>query len=176
MTDTLKVNTTIHAPEADVYALLCDVEDYGEYSDYIQDVIRHGDGGPGTEYGITLSWSRISYTVWFRVIDRDPPDRIAWRVVDDLDAHGAWQLEPTTVDDPEADHATHVTLTARFDPDTANDDALSLPPLVSVSTVVEQVRPLVEREAERVLDRVVADLEDDPRRATLIIHTRHDAE
>lgn len=175
MTEVIEVSTTIHAPQADVYDFLRDVEDYEAYSGYVRGVTRRGDGGAGTEYDIELAWWKLSYTAHVRVTDLDPPERIAWRVTEDLDANGAWHLEPTTVDDPDVEHATRVTLTARYDPDTADDDALSLPPLVPTSTVVEKARPVVEREAERILARVVADLEDAPRRATLTIHTRSDA-
>lgn len=175
MTDRLDVSTTIHAPRAEVFALLRDVEGYRGYSEYVRDVARRGDGGTGTEYDVTLSWWRLSYTAHFRVTDLDPPDRIGWRLTEDLDARGAWHLEPADVDDPDVDHATRVTLQVRFDPDSADDDALSLPPLVPMSTVVEKARPVVEREAERVLARVVAELEGEPREATLTVHFGQDA-
>lgn len=176
MTDVIELATTIHAPRPEVFALVSDVGGWGAYSDHVTDVTRHGDGGPGTEYGVTLSWWRLAYTVRFRVTDLDPPARIGWRVVEDIDARGTCRLEPTDADDPEVAHATRVTLTARYDPDSADDDALSLPPFVPVSSVVERARPFVEREAERVLSRVVADLEGEPRRATLTLRTRSDVE
>lgn len=174
MTDAIELETTIHAPPADVFALVRDVPGWRAYSDHVTAVARDGDGGPGTEYGVTLSWWRLSYTVRFRITDVDPPERLGWRVVEDVDARGCCRLAPIGVDDPAVDHATRVTLTARYDPDSADEGALSLPPLVSLASVVELARPFVEREAERVLRRVVADLEGEPRRATLAVRTRSD--
>lgn len=175
MTDDIEATTTVHAPRADVYALVQDVEGYADYSGYVREVARDGDGGVGTTYDVTLSWWKLTYTARFRVTDLDPPDRIDWRLVEDLDARVTWRLEPADVEDPDVDHATRLTLTARYDPDSADDDALSLPPFVPIGTVVEKARPVVEREAQRVLNRVVADLEDEPREATLTIRTRPDA-
>ena len=180
MTDEIEATTTVHAPRADVYALIQDVEGYADYSGYVREVARNGDGGVGTTYDVTLSWWRLTYTARFRVTDLNPPDRIDWRLVEDLDARVTWRLEPADVEEIDVeehgvDHATRVTLTARYDPDSADDDALSLPPFVPMSTVVGKARPVVEREAQRVLNRVVADLEDEPREATLTIRTRPDA-
>lgn len=175
MTDVLEATTTIHAPREEVFELLRDVEGYVRYSDHVEEVTRDGDGGGGTEYGIVLAWWRLDYTARFRVTDVDPPERVGWRVVEDLDARGSWRLEPTEVEDPTVEHATRATLTARYEPDSADEGALSLPPLVPVSAVVERARPFVEREAQRVLARVVADLEGEPRPAELEIRLRSDA-
>lgn len=175
MTDELRVETSLHAPPTAVYALLRHVEGYGRYVEHVDGVTRHGDGGAGTSYEITLSWWRLSYTAWVLVTDLDPPGRIAWRVTDGLDAEGAWTLEPATVDDPDVDQATNVALTARYDPDSGGD-AVSLPPLVPWSAVLDRLRPVVEREARHVLERVVADLEGEPRAASLSIEVRHDVE
>lgn len=167
MTDVLEAAATIHAPPTDVYALLRDVEGYGAYSDHVADVVRH-EGAPAT-YDVTLTWWTLSYTVALCVTDTEPPDRIEWRLTEGLDAQGVWELQSTTVDDPTVDAATAVTLTVRYDPDSADVGALSLPPLVPVSAIVERARPVVEQEAGRVLTRVVADLEDEPRQATLTV-------
>lgn len=175
MTDVIELATTIQAPRPEVFAVVSDVGGWTVYSDHVTDVTREGDGGPGTEYGVTLSWWRLAYTVRFRLADVDPPARVRWRVVADIDASATCHLEPADVDDPEVADATRVVLTARYDPDSADDDALSLPPFVPVSSVVERARPFVEREAERVLSRIVADLEGEPRRATLTVRTRSEA-
>lgn len=172
MTNGFDLRTTIHAPRADVFDFLRDVEGYGAYTEHVREVVRRGDGGPGTEYDVVLSWWILSYALRVRLTGLDPPGRIDWRVVEDVDAHGAWHLEPTTVDDPTVDHATRVTLSVRYDPRTADEDALSLPRFVPLSAVFERLRPVVEREAKRILDRVVADLEGEPRRATLDVAIR----
>lgn len=175
MTTVLEVESIIHAPRADVFAVVRDVEGYERYSDYVTGVVRDGDGGPGTEYGVTLSWWRLAYTARFRVTDLDPPVRVEWRLLRDLEARTEWHLEPVEVADLDVDHATRVRATARYDPDTADAGALSLPPFVPVSAVVARARPFVEREAERVLARVVADLEGRPRRPSLTVRTRSEA-
>ena len=173
MTNVLEAETIIHAPRADVFDAVRDVEGYQRYSEHVSGVARYGDGGPGTEYAVTLSWWRLGYTARFRLTDVDPPERIEWELVKDLDARAAWHLEPVEVDDPDVEDATRLVVTARYDPDTADHGALSLPRLVPMSAVVARARPFVEREAERVLARVVADLEGEPRRATLTVRTRH---
>ena len=175
MPDELEAVTTVHAPREEVYAFLRDVEGYAAYSRYIRDIARYGDGDAGTEYDVTFAWWKLSYTARLRITDLDPPDRIGWELTRDLDARGVWRLEPTEVDDPTVEHATRVTLTVRFDPDSADDDAIALPRFVPMAAVVEKARPIVEREAERVTERVVADLEGEPREATLTIRTRSDA-
>ena len=175
MTDELELTTTIHAPPDEVFALLQDVEGYEAYSEYVDGVARDGDGSRGTVYAITLSWWKLTYTLRAEVTDLDPPERLGWRLVEDLDARGAWRLEPVEVDDPDVEHATAVTLTARYHPDSADDDALSLPRFVPMDAVVDRARPVVEREVQRVLGRVVADLEGEPREADVTIRIRHAA-
>lgn len=168
MTETLRADATIHAPPGAVYGLLRDVEGYGAYADHVSDVTRRE--GTLETYEITLSWWILSYTIGLRVTDAEPPRRIEWRLVEGGDARGAWELERTTVDDPAVDTATDVSLIVRYDPDSADVASLSLPPFVPVSAVVERARPAVEREAERVLARVIADVEDEPRQASLSVH------
>lgn len=174
MTDEIEATWIVRAPRADVYPLLRDVAGYDRYSEYVRNVTGNGDGGVGTTYAIDLSWWKLSYTLRARVTDLDPPERIAWQVTEDLDASGEWRLDPASVDDPAIEAATRVTLTARFDPESADEGSLSLPPLVPTSTVVDRARPIVEAEAQRVVDRVVADLEGEPRHAQLSIWTRSD--
>lgn len=176
MTKVLEVSTTIHAPPTDVYDFLRDVEGYSAYSDHVRSVTRRGDGEPGTEYAIALSWWLLSYTLRVRIVRLDPPERIDWRVARDVDAHGAFRLEPTTVDDPSVDHATRASLTVRYDPDSTDEGALSLPKLVPMSMVLDRLRPIVEREARRIVDRVVVELEGEPRQATLAVQTSSDKE
>lgn len=170
MTDVLEASTTIHAPRSAVYDLLLDVEGYGTYSDHVRRVTRDGDGGPGTEYDVTFAWWVLTYTIRVQVTDLDPSGRVGWRVVDGLDANGVCHLEPTDADEPDVDHATRVVVTARFDPDSVDDGAF--PSFLPIASVVERLRPFVEREAERVLARVVSELEGRPRRATLTVRTR----
>lgn len=172
MVDELEIATTIHAPRTDVYGLLRDVEGYGEYSEFVEEVTRHSDDAGVATYDVILAWWRLSASVRVVLTDVDPPGRIDWRL-EDVDARGVWHLEPAVLDDMAAGTATDVTVRVRYDPDSGGE-AVSLPPLVPMSTVVERARPIVEREARRILKRVVTDLEGEPRPATLEIHVRHD--
>lgn len=170
MTDTLEVRTTIHASQTEVYDFLCDFDSYAQYSDHISGVTQRGDGSVGTEYGITFSWWKITYTAWSKVIALTPHDTIEWELTKDISANGTWELEPTDVEGVE--DATQVVLTVQFDPDSASKNAISLPPLVSFSWVLDKVKPLILKEAKRVLARVIEDLEDSHRQPELTIVSR----
>ena len=59
----------------------------------------------------------------------------------------------------------------RYAPDSANGNALNLPRFVSLDWVVDKITPKVKSEAERVVRRIVADLEGDHRSVELEIET-----
>jgi hypothetical protein len=89
----------------------------------------------------------------------------------DLTARGEWTVE--SVDDPPdgVEEASRVGLVVRFDPDSADAGTIDLPRFVSLSWVVEKVKPRVQSEAERVVERIVADLEGESRDVDLKIET-----
>lgn len=173
----LEVATDVYADPETVYDFLCSFTQYAHYSEYLAGVTRDGDGGPGTAYDLRFSWWRLSYTARSEVTDVDPPERIDWRLVDDLAARGAWIVEPPDdgVDTAAAADggagtdagpgapATRVRLVVAYDPTSADADALGLPRLLSVDALVDRVAPLAREEAERVVERIVADLEGEPR-------------
>ncbi|WP_177167418.1 SRPBCC family protein [Halopenitus malekzadehii] len=102
--DELVVRTTVYADPADVYAFLLEFPRYAQYTDYLDRVDRlAGDGGVGSEYALRFSWWKLGYTARSAVIDVDPPTRIDWRLTKDIDAHGCWRIEPTTVTPETAD-------------------------------------------------------------------------
>ena len=156
------VRTDIYAPPDEVFAFLRSFTNYAEYSEYLTDVSAFGDGGPGTQYELTASWWRINYRARTEVTAIDPPERIAWRVVDVIDADGIWQLEPI-------ENGTRVTLRIAFDASTADRGAVRLPRFVSIGWVIDRVSPLVHREAEAIVKRIVTDLEGAPRDVDLEI-------
>lgn len=159
--DAVEVTTDVYLPPDEVFDFLVDFPRYSHYSEYLEDVRQRGDGGPGTEYELVFSWWKLRYTARSEVTEVDPPNRVDWRVTKDVAAEGHWRLEP--VDPPEGrEHATSVTLAIEYDPDTADPD-LSLPPFLSLSRLVERVKPKVEQEARRVVGRIVEDLEGEPR-------------
>lgn len=156
------VRTQVYVPPPKVFAFLRSFTNYAEYSEYLEDVEQYGDGRVGTEYELTASWWRISYRARTEVTEIEPPDRIEWRVIDAIDANGVWDVEPV-------EGGTEVTLRIAFDASTADTGAVSLPRFVSVGWVIDRVKPLVYREAEAIVERIVADLEGEPREVDLDI-------
>ena len=183
--DSVEVSTVVYVPPEEAYEFLLDFEGYANYSKHLDRVERHGEGGPGTEYDIHLQWWKLNYVVQSEVTDLDPPERIGWRVVKDIDAHGEWVVEPASENEeiPEdretetsedCPPATRVRLVINFDADSASSDMLDLPRLVSLGWVVNKVRPLVLTEAERVVERIVEDLEGERREVELTLHDSPD--
>jgi hypothetical protein len=166
----LDVSTVVHLPPEPVYEFLVDFPRYGDYSEYLEEIRREGNGGPGTAYDITVTWWQLRGTVRSEVTAVDPPERIDWQVTDLVDAHGAWEL--TAVPDrapPAADGATVVTLAVRYDPDSVGTGGLDLPGFLPLDAVVGRVGPAVTAEAEATVERVVADLEGAPRDVELVV-------
>lgn len=162
--DTVEVSTVVYLPPEEVYQFLLDFPGYARYSEHLTGVRQHGDGDPGTEYELDFAWWKLEYTARSRVVDVDPPARIDWRIIKDVDAVGQWLVEPT-------EEGTAVTLRVEYHPDSADDDALSLPRFISFDWVIEKVKPKVEAEAERVVRRIVRDLEGQSRDVALEIET-----
>jgi len=164
------VETTVYLPPPAVYEFLVEFPRYADYSKHLRDVRADGDGGPGTVYELIFAWWKLTYTARSEVTDVDPPARIDWRIVEDFVASGYWHVEP--IDPPAGrEHASRVIFHVDFRPETVDDDMLSLPRFVSLDWVVEKVKPKVTEEAERVVRRIVADLEGEPRDVDLEIRT-----
>jgi uncharacterized membrane protein len=162
--DTVEVSTVVYLPPEEVYEFLLDFPGYARYSKHLTDVRQHGDGAPGTEYELDFAWWKLEYTARSRVTDVDPPDQIDWRIIKDIDAVGQWLVEST-------EEGTAVTLRVEYHPDSADDDALRLPRFISFDWVIEKVKPKVKTEAERVVRRIVRDLEGRNRDVALEIET-----
>lgn len=170
----LAVATDVHVSPETAFEFLVDFPRYAHYSDHLSEVRSHGDGGPGTEYDLRFAWWRLGYTVRSRVTGIEPPDRIDWRLVDGLAARGHWEIEPLDGSDgPDpADPASRVTFVAAYDPDSLENDRLRLPTLLSIDGLVDRVTPRIRAEAERVVERVVADLEGEAREVDLDVLER----
>lgn len=169
MADRLEVSTEVYVPPSEAYDFLVDFPGYAEYSEHITNVEQYGDGTPPTEYDLTVSWWLLSYTSRSRVTNVESPERIDWEIVKDVDANGHWLVEEI---EPPAEHdeATEVRLVMEVEPDSADASVLDLPRLVSFSWIVSTLRPIVLSEAEEVVERIVTDLEGEPREVDLEIH------
>jgi uncharacterized membrane protein len=173
--DEVEVSTVVYLPPAEVYEFLVDFPRYARYSKYLTEVRADGDGEPGTRYALTFSWWKLEYTAHSEVTDTDPPTQIDWELVRDLEAKGYWRVEEVSDAAPEdVETASRVTLRVEFDPSTASVGRLKIPSFVSLSWVIDKVKPLIQEEAERVVERIVADLEGRSRDVELTIHTTPD--
>ena len=178
--DELVVSTDVYVAPGEAYEFLLDLPRYERYTEYLDRVSRtHGDGGPGTRYALRFAWWKLSYTARSEVTAVTPPTRIDWRIRKDIDAGGAWVIEPLEelpADAPDdAEVGSRVTLEIQFDPDSADSSSVSLPPLVSFGWVLDKATDLVAEEAERVVRRAVADLEGSEREISLSVRTDADA-
>lgn len=164
--NTFEVSTVVRVPPADAFEFLLDFPGYARYSEHLDSVTQHGDGGVGTEYDLTFSWWKLSHTVRSRVTHIDKPAEIQWELLGDVAASGRWVVAPTEgVGDGDGleSPASRVSLVVTYDPESAHAGILDVPPLVSVDWVVDTVAGLVASEGERVVERVVADLEGETR-------------
>jgi len=169
--DRLEVSTLIYLPREEIYEFLVDFPQYAKYSEYLDEIYRHGDGQPETEYDLTFSWWKLSYTARSRVTSADPPERIDWELVRDLDASGYWQVEPEPESAPKDEEtASRVRFYVEFDPQSANTGAIDLPALTSLDWLISKVTPKIRAEAEGVVRRIVHDLEGQRRDVPLEIH------
>jgi hypothetical protein len=171
--DRIHVSTVVCLPAEPVYDFLVDFPRYARYSEYLNGVTADGDGSPGTRYHLRFAWWKLSYTVHTEVTDVDPPTRIDWRVRSDLDARGHWRVEridavPTEL--PDDGPGCRVHLVAEFDPGSVGGETLDLPRFVPFDRVVDRIKPVLVEEAERVVERIVADLEGRRRRTDLVVH------
>jgi len=158
----LVVSTDVYLPPEEVYEFLLEFPRYADYSKHLRGVTRRGDGGPGTEYDLRFQWWKLNYTARSRVTDVDPPERIDWTVVRDVDAAGRWTVDP--IEPPEGEAAaSRVTLVVEDDGDPFDSSVFDLPPLVGLDWVLDRVGGVIEKEGERVVERIVADLEGSPR-------------
>jgi len=162
--DTIVGSTVIYEDPETVYDVLLDFPRYAKYSEYLTSVdTLRGDGGVDTQYALNFAWWKLTYTAHSEVVDVDPPTKIDWRVIKDLNANGHWRVEqrdelPDAAPD-DVSVACDVLLRIDFDPDSADSSALNLPTLVSMGWVLKKVIPLIKNEAERVVQRAVADVE-----------------
>lgn len=157
----VEVSRTVTRSPSPVFEYLLDFKRYAGYSTYLTDVSKVSGGGDGTtQYEVTAAWRGIGGTVTTELTGVTPPERIEWRLADSRAAGGAWTVENT-----ETAHATApaslMTLEIRFDPGALGGTAISLPGFLPVDRLLGRLGPTVEAEAANVVERIVADLEND---------------
>lgn len=174
--DRLAVSTVVYRPPEPVFDFVVDFPRYARYSEHLREVTRDGDGGAGTHYDLTFAWWKLTFTVRSEVTSVDRPTRVEWRTTRHLDAAGRWRVEALDdlpADAPaDAEAASRVWFEARFDLGSVSDGAVDLPRFVPLDRVVGTVRSLAVAEAERVVERVVTDLEGRRRDVVLTVHDR----
>lgn len=169
--DRILLSTLVYRPPDDVFGTLRAFERYPRYTEYLQSVRSNGDGGVGTVYDLRFRWWKLSYTARSEVTEIEAPDRLAWRLRKDVDAAGEWRVEsePESARD-DAETASRIYFEVRYDPHSADPDAISLPRLVSLDWVIRKLRPKLLEEAERVVRRLVAEIEGERREVELVVH------
>jgi hypothetical protein len=171
--DELAANTVVYLPPDEVYEFIADFPRYTRYSDHLVGVDAAGDGGPGTRYTLRFEWWKLSYTARSEVTAVDPPRRLDFRVTKDVDARGCWlveELDSVPADAPEGvETACRVWFEIAYDPGSVSAGIVDLPAFVSLDWVVDKLQPVIREEAERVVERIVADIEGRRRRVEVDI-------
>lgn len=168
--DEVEVSAVIYRPPDEVFEFITDFPRYARYSEYLDGVRQHGDGSAGTHYDIRVSWWKLSYTARSKVTDVDPPRRLDWRLVRDADARGYWGVEPAPDAGNDGD-ASRARLYIAFDPDSVQPGTIELPRFVSFDWLVRKLKPKVLEEAQRIVERMVTDIEGERRPVDLVVHT-----
>ncbi|WP_267642801.1 SRPBCC family protein [Haloarchaeobius amylolyticus] len=171
----IEVTTVVYLPPEEVYEFLLDFPRYARYSKYLKDVGQDGDGGPGTRYDLHFAWWKLTYTARSEVTGVEPPNVIDWKIIKDIDATGQWHVESVPEQAPDEDTpASEVTFLVTYDPESAHAGNIDIPRFVSLAWVIEKVKPKVKKEAQRIVERIVADLEGQRRSVDLEITTAVD--
>jgi len=169
--DRILLSTLAYRSPEEVFPYVQSFADYPRYTDHLKEVRVNGDGGVGSVYDLKLAWWKLSYTARSRVTDISAPESIAWELVNNLDARGEWRVESEPESAPtDVETASRIYFEAVYDPHSADENAISLPRLVSLDWVVRKLEPKLLAEAETVVERLVADIEGRPRDVELTVH------
>lgn len=174
----LIVETVVYRPVDVVYEFLLDFPGYANYSEYLESVAElDPDEGEQARYALRFAWWKLSYTARSAVTEVVPNERIEWTILGGFEAGGRWlveEREELPENAPEwAETATAVRFEVTWNPDSVDSGMVDLPRLVSLDWVITKVEPLVEKEAQRVVQRAVADLEGEQREIDLTVGTEH---
>jgi len=174
----LTVETVVYRPADAVYEFLLDFPGYANYSEYLETVEELDPAeGEQARYALRFAWWKLTYTTRSAVTETVPDERIEWRIVDSFDANGRWvveEYEELPEDAPAwAETATSVRFEVAWRPDSVDPGMVDLPRLVSLDWVIKKVEPIVETEAERIVQQAAADLEGRERDVELTVRTDH---
>lgn len=187
--DRFEASTVVRVPPATAFEFLLDFPGYADYSPYLESVVPRGDGSVGTVYELTVAWKMLSLSVASEVTEVRPHSRVEWRLVDRVDARGEWLVEPVADADPATDaaaeavdgpdaadeteeaDASRVTLRMQYRPDSVEDAGIGLPGLIGVDRLVDKLEGIAQAEAERTVERIVADLEGERRPVDVRVRT-----
>ncbi|QZA88696.1 SRPBCC family protein [Salinarchaeum sp. IM2453] len=173
--DRIEVSTVVYVSAEEAFEFLVDFPRYAQYSKYLDSVQQHGTGGAGTKYDLTFRWWKLTYTARSEVTSIEENKRIDWELVNSLDATGYWGIEPLPEETETSDNnAVKVRFVAEFDSNSMTWDLVNVPRFVSTDWIVRKVKPLIVKEAKRIVGRVVADLEGESREVTLTVHETPD--
>lgn len=150
----IEVSRSVDRSPVAVFGTVRDFSGYPAYSEYLTGVTVDGDGDSGTEYVLDIRVFGLSFDVRTRLDELDPPRRIGWSVLEDIDAAGQWIVRPA-----EGGNGSELELVVEYDPESVDSSVVSLPFGMSFDWLASKAESLAEREAETVLDRLVADLE-----------------
>ncbi|MBZ6496210.1 SRPBCC family protein [Natrinema longum] len=169
--DRILLSTLAHRSPEEVFPYVRSFTDYPRYTDHLREVRVDGDGDVGSVYDLELAWWKLSYTARSRVTDISAPESLSWQLVNDIDAHGEWRVRPEPeAAPPDVETASRIFFEARYDPYSADKNAISLPRFVSLDWVIEKVEPKLLEEARTVVERLVADIEGRRREVELTVH------
>ncbi len=169
--DRILLSTLAYRPPEEVFPYVRSFREYTRYTEHLNEVRVHGDGDAGSVYDLVLSWWKLSYTARSKVTGISAPNSLQWQLTNDIDAHGEWRVESEPESTPEGEQtASRIYFEAAYDPYSADTNAISLPRFVSLDWVIDKVEPRLLKEAETVVERLVADIEGQRRSIELTVH------
>ena len=165
------LSTVAHRAPKEVFPYVVSFCDYPRYTEHLESVTKRETDGKKAVYDLRLAWWKLTYTARSAVIAVEEPRSLEWELIKDINARGEWRVEPEPESAPPGvGTASRIYFEAVYDPHSADRDAISIPRFVSLDWVIAKVEPRLLREAERVVQRLVADIEGEPRDVELTVH------
>ncbi|MGY4879526.1 SRPBCC family protein [Vreelandella aquamarina] len=137
---TIRHSEIISAPPEKVFSVLCQVEDFADYSDLIERIEPLGD----ERYRWYVRAVGMDWTFDVEVTESRAPEVLAWESLDGVKNHGRYQLHAV----PEG---TEVSLTLTYE----------IRNRLVEKAVNKAATPLVGKVSRQILERVEAKLKDE---------------